>query len=127
MDVRWIVPGINDIGPEKGMAESMYEELTSAGVRIFEWQEHTMHAKLYLSDDYLTVIGSANMDNLSLFLNYELVAVLYDERICRRYAEIFKTDLERHCVEIPLEEVRRWSFFRRLRNGFIRIFGGAMG
>ena len=127
VDVRWIVPGINDIGPEKGMAESMYEELTSAGVRIFEWQEHTMHAKLYLSDDYLTVIGSANMDNLSLFLNYELVAVLYDERICRRYAEIFKADLERHCVEIPLEEVRRWSFFRRLRNGFIRIFGGAMG
>ena len=86
-----------------------------------------MHAKLYLSDDYLTVIGSANMDNLSLFLNYELVTLLYDERICRRYAEIFKSDLEQHCVEIPLEEVRRWPLLRRLRNGLIRLLGGAMG
>ena len=127
VDVRWIVPGINDVGPEKGMAESMYEELTSAGVRIYEWQEHTMHAKLYLSDDYLTIIGSANMDNLSLFLNYELVTLLYDERICRRYAEIFKSDLEQHCVEIPLEEVRSWPLLRRLRNGLIRLLGGPMG
>ena len=96
VDGRWIVPGINDVGPEKGMAESMYEQLMDAGVRIYEWQEHTMHAKEYLSDNYLMVIGSANLDNLSLFLNYELVTVIYDERLCRRYTEIFLTDLEEH-------------------------------
>ena len=36
VDVRWIVPGINDVGPEKGMAESLYLELLDAGVRIYE-------------------------------------------------------------------------------------------
>ena len=126
VDVRWIVPGINDVGPEKGMAESMYEELMGAGVRIYEWQEHTMHAKQYLSDDYLMVIGSANLDNLSLFLNYELVTVIYDERICRRYADIFLADLEEHCVEIAPEQVQRWPLRRRIRNWFIRLLGGAM-
>ena len=127
VDVRWIVPGINDVGPEKGMAESMYEELMSAGVRIYEWQEHTMHAKQYLSDDYLMVIGSANLDNLSLFLNYELVTVVYDERICRHYAQTFLSDLQEHCVEIQWEQTRRWPLFRRVRNWFIRILGGGMG
>ena len=127
VDVRWIVPGINDVGPEKGMAESMYEELMNAGVRIYEWQEHTMHAKEYLSDDYLMVIGSANLDNLSLFLNYELVTVIYDERICRRYADIFLADLEEHCVEIAPEQVQRWPLHHRIRNWFIRILGGAVG
>ena len=127
VDVRWIVPGINDVGPEKGMAESMYDGLLAAGVRIYEWQEHTMHAKLYLSDDYLVILGSANMDNLSLFLNYEMVTILYDERICRKYAEIFLSDLEQHCLEVKPAEVQKWSIFRRLRNWFIRILGGALG
>ena len=127
VDVRWIVPGINDVGPEKGMAESMYDGLLAAGVRIYEWQEHTMHAKEYLSDDYLVILGSANLDNLSLFLNYEMVTILYDERICRRYAEIFLSDLQEHCVEIKPGEVQKWSIFRRMRNWFIRILGGAMG
>ena len=126
VDVRWIVPGINDVGPEKGMGESMYEELMAAGVRIYEWQEHTMHAKEYLSDDYLMVIGSANLDNLSLFLNYEMVAVVYDERICRRYAEIFLSDLKEHCVEMEWEKVQRWPLRRRIRNWFIRLLGGAV-
>ena len=127
VDVRWIVPGINDVGPEKGMAESMYDGLLAAGVRIYEWQEHTMHAKQYISDDYLVIIGSANMDNLSLFLNYEMVTILYDERICRRNAEIFLSDLQEHCVEIQTAEVQKWSIFRRLRNWFIRVLGGPLG
>lgn len=127
VDVRWIVPGINDVGPEKGMAESMYQELLDAGVRIYEWQEHTMHAKQYLSDDYLVIIGSANMDNLSLFLNYEMVTILYDERICRQYAEIFRSDLQEHCREIEEAEVRKWPLFRKIRNWFIRVLGGALG
>ena len=109
------------------MAESMYDGLLAAGVRIYEWQEHTMHAKQYLSDDYLVILGSANMDNLSLFLNYEMVTILYDERICRKYAEIFLSDLQEHCVEIKTAEVQKWSVFRRMRNWFIRLLGGPMG
>ena len=127
VDVRWIVPGINDVGPEKGMSESLYQELLDAGVRIYEWQEHTMHAKQYLCDDYLTVIGSANLDNLSLFLNYEMVAVVYDERICRKNAETFLSDLAVHCREISRNEVRRWPLSRRIRNWFIRVLGGSVG
>ena len=127
VDVRWIVPGINDVGPEKGMAESMYDSLLAAGVRIYEWQEHTMHAKEYLSDDYLVIIGSANLDNLSLFLNYEMVTIIYDERICRKYAEIFLSDIQEHCVEIDTAQVQQWSIFRRLRNWFIRVLGGSLG
>ena len=127
VDVRWIVPGINDVGPEKGMAESMYDGLLSAGVRIYEWQDHTMHAKQYLSDDYLVILGSANMDNLSLFLNYEMVTILYDERICRKYAEVFLSDIREHCVEVKKAEVRRWPFLRRVRNWFIRLLGGGVG
>ena len=126
VDVRWIAPSITDIEPERGIAESMYEGLLDAGVRIYEWQDHMMHAKQYLCDDYLTIIGSTNMDNLSLFLNYELLALLYDERICRRAAETFLHDLETHCREITLEEVKSWPEPRKWRNWILRILGGPL-
>ena len=126
VDVRWIAPSITDVGPERGIAESMYPGLLEAGVRIFEWQGHMMHAKQYLCDNYLTFIGSSNMDNLSLFLNYELLNVIYDERICREAAGTFLENLSAHCREVTLEEVRGWSKFRRLRNWFMRLLGGAM-
>lgn len=127
VDVRWITPSITDVGPEKGIAESMYKDLLEAGVRIYEWQEHMMHAKQYLCDDYLMAIGSANLDNLSLFLNYELLTLLYDERICRKAAGIFLSDIETHCREITLEEVNGWTRLRQLRNRLCRLLGGAMG
>ena len=126
VDVRWIAPSITDIEPERGIAESMYEEMLEAGIRIYEWQDHMMHAKQYLCDDYLTIIGSTNMDNLSLFLNYEMLAFLYDERICHRAAETFLHDLDAHCREITLEEVRRWPSPRKWRNWILRILGGPL-
>ena len=127
VDVRWIVPATNDVAMEKNMAESLYKELLRAGIRIYEWQGAMMHAKQYISDDYLMVIGSANLDNLSFFLNYELMAVVYDETLCRRAAGIFRADLERNCREISLEQVEAWPFLRRLRNRLIRFFGGPVG
>ena len=86
-----------------------------------------MHAKLYLSDDYLTVIGSANLDNLSMFLNYEMVTLLYDERICPIYKQIFLSDIQENCVEITPEMVRSWPVTRHVRNWVTRALGGSMG
>lgn len=126
VDVRWIVPGNNDVKLAKSMGESIYGELLRAGVRIFEWQGNVLHAKQFMVDDYLTVIGSANLDNLSLFMNYEVVALIYDEAFTRHAAEIFRHDLESDCVEITQEEVRRWCFFRKIWNWMVRTLAGPM-
>lgn len=123
VDVCWIVPGNNDVKQEKWMGESMYKDLLKAGVRIFEYQGPVLHVKQFMVDDYLTCIGSTNMDNLSFFLNYEVQTLVYDEEFTRHAKEIFEQDLKEHCQEITLEEVRQWSLFRRMRNGFVRLFG----
>ena len=127
VDVRWIVPGINDVKPAKWMGESLYKELLAAGVRIYEWQDHVLHAKQYMMDDYLLVIGSANMDNLSFFLNYEVVALVYNEDATRQAAGTFLSDTEKNCLEITSEEVRKWNLFRKIRNWFTRLAAGPLG
>ena len=127
VDVRWIVQGVSDVFMEEYIAEYLYKDLLEAGVRIFEWNSGIMHAKQFLSDDYLMAIGSVNMDNLSFFLNYENEAIIYDEDITRHAAERFLQDLTTHCTEVSLEQVKRWNIFRKFRNWFFYTFGGPVG
>lgn len=127
VDVRWMVPAINDVAPEKWMGESLYRELTDAGVRIFEWQDHVLHAKQFMTDGALLGIGSPNMDNLSFFLNYEVMALVYDEAVTAHAADTFLAELESNCIEITRVDLRRWSVFRRVRNRLTRLFGGPLG
>ena len=124
VDVRWIVPANNDVAPAKWVGESMYKELIQAGVRIFEWQDNVMHAKQFICDDYLTAIGSANMDNMSFFINLEVEALIYDEEVAVNARHLYLEDLSDRCQEVSLETVRRWNVFRKFRNWFARVTVG---
>ena len=82
-----------------------------------------LHNKMYVSDDYLTCLGSSNVDNLSFFLNYEVSSLVYDEEVAKGAKEAFLEE-EKGCREILMAEVDGWNAFRLLRNWFFRIGAG---
>lgn len=127
VDVRWIVPANNDVKEARWMGEALYKEFLEAGVKIYEWQGNVMHAKQFISDDYLTAIGSANMDNMSFFLNMEVHALVYDEDVAISARQLFEEELAAHCLPVTQEQIRSWSLQRRFRNWFTRTFFGRMG
>ena len=53
------------------LSRSYYLPLLRAGVRIYEFTPGFLHAKCYVSDDRVAVVGSINMDYRSLFLHFE--------------------------------------------------------
>ncbi|MGA7750517.1 MAG: phospholipase D-like domain-containing protein [Gallionella sp.] len=61
-------------------------ELTSAGARIW-FLPHMIHAKAVVIDDELALAGSANLDERSLFLNYELMVSFYESTDVRRFSQ----------------------------------------
>jgi len=77
VDVRLIVPWKSNHPITDLAREGYIRELYEAGVEVLLYRPTMLHAKSVLFDDRLAVIGSANMDNRSLFLNYEIALYIF--------------------------------------------------
>jgi cardiolipin synthase len=58
---------------------SYIRELKEVGAEIFFYQAKMLHAKLTIIDQELMIIGSANIDYRSLFINHEVVNLIYSK------------------------------------------------
>ena len=80
IDVRIIVPGIPDKPGVFAVTQSFYRTLMGAGVRIYEYAPGFVHAKNFISDDRVGVVGTVNLDFRSLYLHFECGTVLLEHR-----------------------------------------------
>jgi cardiolipin synthase len=123
VDVRVLAPGpIHDVPIVRASQRSTYEKLLKAGVRIWEYQPSMMHAKTLLVDDWLSVVGSTNLDALSLNKLGEGSLVVADEEFARKLERCWEKDME--CSrEITLEAGGRTNPWRRLARRATQLMG----
>lgn len=79
VDVRIVTPGIPDKKLVYRITRSYYEPLCSAGVRIYEYTPGFCHAKQWVCDDEVSVVGTINMDYRSLYLHFENAVFIYNK------------------------------------------------
>lgn len=114
VDVRILLPNEHtDAKPIRWTAQHYYDELLSAGVRIFEYQPTMIHTKSVVADGLWGIVGSANMDIRSRELNEENVVGVLDDTFGRALERTFSADLERS-REVRLEDWRRRGTGARL-------------
>jgi cardiolipin synthase A/B len=111
VDVRLLLAGPRtDVRLSRTAGRRRYGPLLEAGVRIYEWQPSTLHAKTFVVDGLWSSIGTMNFDNRSLVLNDEVALMVLDPEFGRRMDAMFMDDL-RYAREItPAEFARRpWA------------------
>jgi cardiolipin synthase len=114
VDVRVLVGGPKtDVRAARLAAHARYETLLEAGVRIYEYQPTTLHAKTFVVDGRWVSVGTMNFDNRSLALNDESTLMVLDSAAGRRMEEVFQEDLHQ-AREIDLAEFRRRPWYRRV-------------
>ncbi|WP_168442464.1 cardiolipin synthase [Pontiella desulfatans] len=79
IDVRIVVPEKNNHRYAGLASKALFEELLSAGVRIFLRKPPFIHAKAMVVDDGIALVGTANLDVRSLELNYETTVLFEDQ------------------------------------------------
>jgi cardiolipin synthase len=106
-------------------AESYFEPLLAAGVKIWLWEPGFFHAKTLTVDGELCAVGTLNLDIRSLRVNKELMVWVYDHDVVKTNEQFFLDDLK-DCRELTLEEVRGWTRGRRFRNSTFRLLSHLM-
>lgn len=121
LDVQLVVQGIPEHKLEYWAAHSYYEQLLQAGVKIFEYMKGTLHAKVLLIDGRLASVGSANVNNRSLRLDFEVNAFIYDQHVVKQLIQHFQQDLN-ESNEFIYETFQTRPDSERFKESVARLF-----
>jgi cardiolipin synthase A/B len=95
--------------------------LLFTGVRVFLYKNGYLRDETISIDSAICSIGSANIDIRSFSINYELSAVLYNERLARELEQAFERDLF-HSTEFGAAEYEECKATLRFRDSVARLF-----
>ena len=93
VDVRIILPSRADHLTAYLCSFSFYQELKEVGVKLYRYRAGFMHQKVILVDDYLAGIGTVNLDNRSIFLNFEVMTFAIEEEFIYSVNMMLQKDL----------------------------------
>lgn len=125
IDVRIITPHVPDKWFVHETSRSFYQILLDAGVRIYEYTPGFVHAKMYVSDDNVAIVGTANMDYRSFYLHFECGVCFYQSPIVQDVLNDILETLKK-CQEIPKDYNRTVALPRRLIRPILRLFSPMM-
>lgn len=118
VDVQVVLPVKTDSRMVDLASASFHDPLLRAGVRIHLYAPRMLHAKTAVIDD-LGIIGTANLDERSLKLNFEVIAACYGGPVVDRLVQLFEADKEQCRLKMKLEEMA--PLHRRLAQSFARL------
>ncbi len=120
VNIRILIPERGDNRLMDWSAYSYVEELHRTGIRIFRYRDGFLHEKTMLVDDEAATVGSANFDNRSFRLNFEITGIVTDRRFIRRVEAMFEEDFARS-AEMTLSDIEGRPFWFVLLTRIARL------
>lgn len=121
VDVRIMIPDEPD-GPVVALANWAFtRELLACGGKVYRYQGGFMHQKVLLMDDQLAGVGTANFDNRSFRLNFEITLLVNDPAFAAQVETMLEQDLQRS-RQVGLEEFDSKPVWFPLGMAIARLF-----
>ena len=120
VDVRIMIPRKADATITHICTLSYLTMLLDSGIKIYMYNKGFLHSKLIVIDDYLSTLGSTNMDFRSFEHNFEVNAVIYDKDTAVDIKNIFTNDMKQ-CTLLSKKLWEKRSLKERVLESGIRI------
>ena len=120
VDVRIIVPHIPDKKLVFEMTKSNYRLLIKSGVKIYEYEPGFIHAKSYIADDKVGMIGTINLDYRSLTHHFENGVWIYNDKVILDMKDDFISTINKS-IYMNNEKIKD-NLFNRFVRSIVRIF-----
>jgi cardiolipin synthase len=111
VDVRIMVPEKPDHTLVYLAAFSYIAETEVSGVKFYRYEPGFMHHKVILVDDDLAAVGTANFDNRSIRLNFEVMLVFSDHGFAAEVTKMLEHDFESCCQTTSADFAKRPFWF----------------
>ncbi|MBW1891231.1 MAG: cardiolipin synthase, partial [Deltaproteobacteria bacterium] len=95
VDIRILLPEKPDHLMVYLASFSYYEETLPVGIQLYRYTSGFMHQKVMLVDDNVSAIGTANFDNRSFRLNFEITMVFFDALLAGKVEKMLENDFAR--------------------------------
>ncbi len=125
IDVRITTPHVPDKWYVHLVTRSYYRQLIEGGVKIYEYLPGFIHAKSFVSDGTVGVVGTTNLDYRSLYLHYECGVWMYKSKAVLQLKKDYLQTLEK-CVQIDLNECLSTPKFKRFIAAVLRLLSPLM-
>jgi len=118
--VQLLIPSQSNHRMALWAGRSFYPELSEAGVEVYEYPDAMLHSKVVVVDELWAMVGSANMDERSFRLNFEVTAILYDEEPAKQLHRDFSS-LRNQSQRFKRGKSQNWTFGESLALGVARL------
>lgn len=122
VDVRLMIPERADSWLAGYATRSYLMDIMKAGVKVYLYREGFLHCKTFVCDDYLTSVGSVNLDFRSFYYNFEVSAFVYGKGVARELKEQFLEDTKACRALTPSGFMAERSFKKRCAESVARLF-----
>ncbi|MES2982712.1 MAG: cardiolipin synthase [Verrucomicrobiota bacterium] len=113
VDVRIMLPERPDHLLVWLSSYTYYEQAIPFGVKLYRFQDGFLHQKVMLIDQRMATVGSANLDNRSFRLNFEVTAFVTDADFIQEVKHMLEQDFSK-CVAAKVEEFTDKSYLFKI-------------
>jgi cardiolipin synthase len=111
VDARILIPDEPDHLMVYLASFHFYEEMKDSGITLYRYTDGFMHGKSILVDD-ASAVGTANFDNRSFRLNFEITAFFLDPDFTREVEAMFEEDFRNSRLMTPADLDDKPFWFR---------------